>query len=80
MANSIIPFNVARTFSDVWSSRKEYEIGDFCVYKNILYKATQAGAGHEPPNNTYWVITNVGAELKRLDSYVNWIDYELSQV
>lgn len=50
--------------SDAWSSSKNYVVGDYCIYNNVLYKSKlDDNVNHNPTNTTYWTATSVGAEL-----------------
>lgn len=68
-----------KTVSDVYSTAKSYNIGDYCIYNNTLYKCIQAKAVNvdaTPPNASYWTSTasdgttplTVATELAALNS------------
>lgn len=57
--------------SDVWSNTKPYNIGDYCIENNVLYKCLIANGGSasamQPSTSpTYWAAVSVAEELKNL--------------
>lgn len=52
---------VSSIISDAWSADKTYAAGDYCIYNNKLYKATEQTSA-KPGNNSYWNPCNVTDE------------------
>lgn len=51
---------------DAYDSTATYEIGDFCIYNNTLYRCTTAISTAEAWNSTHWTDTNIVDELNNL--------------
>lgn len=53
-------------FADAFSTTKTYEVGDFCIYNNVLYKCKQAVTVAGSFSGADWDATTVGEEMNRL--------------
>ena len=54
--------------SDAYNSALTYEVDEYCIYNNTLYECITAVTVPEVFDSTKWRATNVGAELKRINS------------
>ncbi|MCQ2770336.1 MAG: hypothetical protein MJ236_00855 [Clostridia bacterium] len=56
--------SASRFISDKYSPTKSYDVGDYCIYNDLLWKkigATEVGV--TPTNGTSWTQTKVDSEL-----------------
>lgn len=61
---------VINDMSDVFSDQKPYEVGDYCIYNNVLYKfIAQKTAGAWDSSKAS--VTTIDAELKSLLNQIN---------
>ena len=49
--------------TDAYSSSSTYEVGDYCIYENTLYKCTTAISTAEAWNSAHWTATTIATEL-----------------
>ena len=55
--------------SDAWDITKVYNVGDYCIHNNVLYKCLVQNTGSEPTEgNSNWEKCSVGAELSQINS------------
>lgn len=54
------------TGGEAYDNTATYEIGDFCIYNNTLYRCTTAITVAEDFDNTHWTQTSVEEELDAL--------------
>ena len=60
--------------SDEYSDSSTYNIGDYCIYENKLYKCVTAVTTEEVFDSAKWEETSVKSELSTLSSNLyNWI-------
>lgn len=60
---------ISDIISDAWSADKTYAVGDYCIYKNALWRCTAAtiGAEHAPTDgSSEWVKCTVTKEIKSI--------------
>jgi len=55
--------DLAEQLSDEYDATATYDVGDYCIHENKLYKCTTAIATAEAWNSAHWTATTVGAEL-----------------
>lgn len=64
---------VINDMSDVFSDQKTYEVGDYCIYNNVLYKfIAQKTAGAWDSSKAS--VTTIDAELKSLLNQINTLN------
>ena len=64
---------VINDMSDVFSDQKTYEVGDYCIYNNVLYKfIAQKTAGAW--DSLKASVTTIDAELKSLLNQINTLN------
>lgn len=64
---------VINDMSDVFSDQKPYEVGDYCIYNNVLYKfIAQKTAGAWDSSKAS--VTTIDAELKSLLNQINTLN------
>lgn len=64
---------VINDMSDVFSDQKPYEVGDYCIYNNVLYKfIAQKTAGVWDSSKAS--VTTIDAELKSLLNQINTLN------
>lgn len=66
------------TISDAWDSAKTYEIGDYCIYYNSLWKTLVQHTNVIPVEGTYWTKVTIASEIKNRITYVKTIDKSVS--
>lgn len=54
--------------SDEWNSATTYEVGQYCIYNNSLWKCILQHNGQTPEEGTYWTKVSVGSEFNTLNS------------
>ena len=54
--------------SDEWNSATTYEVGQYCIYNNSLWKCILQHNGQTPEDGTYWTKVSVGSEFNTLNS------------
>lgn len=52
--------------SDAWQGGKTYNAGEYCIYNNVLYKASVQTTA-EPGNNSDWAQCTVCEEIEAID-------------
>lgn len=58
--------------SDAYDSTQTYDVGDYCIYNNALYKCTTAISTAEEFNSVHWIAVKVSDELNnKLDKVIN---------
>lgn len=53
------------TSTQAYSRNKTYQIGDYCIFNDLLYRCTTAITEPESWDETHWVVTTVPQELLR---------------
>ena len=56
------------SISDVWNSETVYEVGQYCIHNNILWKCLVANTNIEPTEGTHWTQTTIDAEITSVNS------------
>lgn len=64
--------------SDEYNSILTYNVGDFCIYNNQLYKCNTQITTPENWTAAHWTLTTIGDELKSLEEDSSWIIPTLS--
>ena len=54
---------------DEFSKLSTYDVGDYCIYENVLYKCTTAITTEGEWDATKWKATSIDKELKEISSY-----------
>lgn len=57
--------------ADVYSSEKTYNIGDRCIYGNVLYRCATAITVAEQFDSSKWTATTVAAEIQAVEDELN---------
>ena len=52
-----------------FSKLSTYDVGDYCIYENVLYKCTTAITTEGEWDATKWKATSIDKELKEISSY-----------
>ena len=75
MAEMTIPYHKPAAdpsiISDAWDSGTNYNVGDYCIQGDVLYRAIQSGINRQPPNAMYWQATSVESEITSVRSTVS---------
>lgn len=53
----------APSVGDEWDSTKTYAVGDYCIYRNALYRCKVQHVNQAPTSTTYWTATTLVKEL-----------------
>lgn len=64
--------------TDAYDDTETYDIGDYCIYNNTLYKCASAIAVAEPWTAAHWTATDIATELaaiKALAQQLPWTDF-----
>jgi len=51
--------------SDQYDTTKTYDVGDYCIYNNTLYKCTTEISTAEEFDSSHWTVVNVSEELTK---------------
>lgn len=57
--------------SDLWNDTTTYEVGQYCIFSNTLWKCLIRNSGQTPQEGTYWTQTSVDNEITELNSNLN---------
>ena len=57
---------ISNTVSDYWNNSTIYEVGQYCIYDNKLWKCLVQHSGQTPTNGTYWTQTSIDKEFTEL--------------
>ena len=49
--------------SDAWNTSTIYEVGQYCIYNNSLWKCLVQHSGQTPTEGTYWIKVSVANEI-----------------
>ena len=49
--------------SDAWNTSTTYEVGQYCIYNNLLWKCLIQHSGQTPTEGTYWTKVSVANEI-----------------
>ena len=73
---AIDPESVENTpvIGDEWVNNKSYDVGDYCIYKNKLWKCLVQNIDVAPSEGTYWHNTNITSITKELNSSLVKVD------
>lgn len=64
--------------TDAYDPTATYDVGDYCIYNNTLYKCASAIAVAEPWTAAHWTATDIATELaaiKALAQQLPWTDF-----
>lgn len=64
--------------SDEYSSFSTYNVGEYCIYNNVLYKCNTAITTGETFDSTKWTATTIGSELLAIISRVSALETALN--
>ena len=64
--------------SDEYSSFSTYNVGDYCIYNNVLYKCNTAITVGETFDSTKWIATTIGSELLAIIRRVSTLETALN--
>lgn len=64
--------------SDAYSSSSTYNIGDYCIYNNILYRCNTAISVAEDFDSSKWTQTTIGAELLTMINRITALETALN--
>ena len=59
---------ISNTVSDYWNNSTIYEVGQYCIYDNKLWKCLVQHSGQTPTEGTYWTQTSIDKEFTELKS------------
>lgn len=65
--------------TDAYDDTATYDVGDYCIYNNTLYKCASAIAVAEPWTAAHWTATDIATELtaiKALAQQLPWTDID----
>ena len=57
--------------SDAYDELKTYNVGEYCIYNNSLWKCLVQNNGQTPTEGTYWTNVTVANEITSLNSSLN---------
>ena len=57
---------ISNTVSDYWNNSTIYEVGQYCIYDNKLWKCLVQHSGQTPTDGTYWTQTSIDKEFTEL--------------
>ena len=57
---------ISNTVSDYWNNSTIYEVGQYCIYCNKLWKCLVQHSGQTPTEGTYWTQTSIDKEFTEL--------------
>ena len=57
---------ISNTVSDYWNNSTIYEVGQYCIYDNKLWKCLVQHSGQTPTEGTYWTQTIIDKEFTEL--------------
>lgn len=57
--------------SDAWNASTTYEVGQYCIYNNSLWKCLVQNIGQTPTEGTYWTKASITSELIALWNAIN---------
>lgn len=57
--------------SDAWNASTTYEVGQYCIYNNSLWKCLVQHNGQTPSEGTYWTKASITSELIALWNAIN---------
>ena len=57
---------ISNTVSDYWNNSTIYEVGQYCIYDNKLWKCLVQHSGQTPTEGTYWTQTSIDKEFTEL--------------
>ena len=66
---------LSNSISDEWNSATTYEVGQYCIYNNSLWKCILQNNGQTPEEGTYWTKVSVGSEFNTLNSNFGKINH-----
>ena len=57
--------------SDAWNTSTTYEVGQYCIYNNSLWKCLVQNSGQTPTEGTYWTNVSVVNEIALVNNSLN---------
>ena len=54
--------------SDAWNASTTYEVGQYCIYNNSLWKCLVQHSGQTPTEGTYWTNVTVADEITSVNN------------
>lgn len=60
--------------SDKWNNSVTYNVGEYCIYKDTLWKCLLQNNGQTPEEGTYWTKVNIGSEIKSVNTKIGNTD------
>ena len=61
---------ISNTVSDYWNNSTIYEVGQYCIYDNKLWKCLVHHSGQTPTEGTYWTQTSIDDEITELNNSI----------
>lgn len=65
---------ISNTVSDYWNNSTIYEVGQYCIYDNKLWKCLVQHSGQTPTDGTYWTQTSIDKEFTELKGDLDELD------
>ena len=59
---------LSSVISDEWNDKTTYEVGQYCIYANKLWKCLVQHSGQTPTEGTYWTQTSIDDEITELNN------------
>lgn len=60
--------------SDKWDSSTTYNVGEYCIYKDTLWKCLVDNGNQIPEEGTYWTMIRIGDEIKSIYTTIGETD------
>lgn len=60
--------------SDKWNNSITYNVGEYCIYKDTLWKCLLQNKNQIPEEGTYWTKVNIGTEIKSVNTKIGNTD------
>ena len=60
--------------SDEWNSAITYEVGQYCIYNNTLWKCLVQHNGQVPSEGTYWTKTQIDDEMLAIKNDISTLN------
>ena len=61
---------LSNTISDAWNASTTYEVGQYCIYNNSLWKCLVQHSGQTPTEGTYWTNVTVADEITSVNNSI----------
>lgn len=72
--------NFKNNMSDAWNNSTNYEVGQYCIYNNILWKCLVQNIGQTPAEGTYWTNVTIGSEFNVVKNDIDTLNSNLKNV